>query len=257
MGPILGGHYLLLVDSREGSKNLLAPLQRLQLPADITTLEFGDIAFEGRGDNCSTLDIGIEYKQLDELLQSLRSGRLEGYQLPGMRKLYDDWCWLLVEGEYRVDKQGLLCTKTRRGWVPMHCRWTYSEFQKRLLTLELCGGCRVVHTRTQADSVRWIAVLYRWFTDTSLDNHSSHLVPYSPPALVALSQFRETVRTLPDVGLKFSLAAQRKFRSIRRAINASSRDWAELLSVDKDGRTRRLGDSSASKVIHVINHEEG
>jgi len=248
---------MLLVDYREGSKDLLAPLQRLQLPADITTLDFADIAFEGRGEQHTLVDVGIEYKQLSELLESLRSGRFEGHQLPGMRKMYGDWCWLLIEGDYRVDRKGLLCMKTRKGWVPMHGRWTFSEFQKRLLTLELCGGCRVVFTRTQTDSVRWLATLYRWWTDSSLDEHKSHLTPYSPPSLVALSQFRETVRTLPDVGLKFSLAAQRKFRSIRRAVNASVQDWAELISVDTDGRTRRLGDSTASRIINAINHEEG
>ena len=247
---------MLIVDSRAGSKELLVPLQRLQLSAELLEIPFGDIAFEGRGEQGTVADVGIEYKQLDEALQSLRSGRFEGHQLPGMRKMYGDWCWLLIEGDYRVDRKGLLCTKTRKGWVPMHGRWTYSEFQKRLLTIELCGGCRVVFTRTQTDSVRWIATLYRWWTDSSLDEHKSHLTPYSPPALVALSQFRETVRTLPDVGLKFSLVAQRKFRSIRRAVNASLQDWADLLSVDSEGRTRKLGTANAMKIINAIDHEE-
>lgn len=246
---------MILVDSRTGSAELAAPLKRLGFDVDTTMLEFGDVAFAGRGEHDAPVEIGIEFKKIDECLQSLRSGRLEGYQLPGLRKLYD-WSWLLIEGDYRVDKDGLVCLKSRhRGWRPAHGKFTANEFEKRLLTLQLRGGLYVARSATRQDTLRTIGTLYRWWTDCALDAHSSHCTPYRPPAPVALSDFRETIRTLPQVGLRFSLAAQRQFKSIRRAINAGPREWAALIALDENNHTRRFGERNAQRVVDCIVEE--
>ena len=79
---------MIWVDSRIGSKDLAAPLTRLGLPAELTTLPFGDIAFEGQGDDRGPLTVGIEFKVLTDLVQSLRSGRLVGHQVPGLRQTW-------------------------------------------------------------------------------------------------------------------------------------------------------------------------
>src|ERR1035437_8002080 len=129
---------MILVDLRIGSKYLLAPLKAAGFEAQLVELEFGDIAFEGKGPNGTTLNIGVELKVLGDLVNSLRTGRLAGHQLPGLLKTYD-YAWLLVEGEWRANAAGQVTTqKRRRLWTGIPGKMSASELDKQLLTLELC-----------------------------------------------------------------------------------------------------------------------
>jgi ERCC4-type nuclease len=77
---------VLFVDPRSGSKELVRPLTKAGLPVDASTqLEAGDLFFVGRGDKGAATTIGIEHKKVADLIASLRTGRLQGVQLPGMR----------------------------------------------------------------------------------------------------------------------------------------------------------------------------
>lgn len=248
---------MILVDDREGSEPLYHNLVKAGLPAELTRLEFGDLYFVGRGIGGAPLSIGIEFKTLQECVTSLRTGRLQGHQLLGMRgaspdevPLFDH-CYLLIEGETVYDAKGRLMRRTSaRTAKPLGM--TVAEFYKRLFVLHLCGGLNWHVAETRRDSVQWISALYHTWTDTDLDKHKSHLAIYTPPALVPLSQFRQTVGTLPGVARAFSQGAETKFGSIYRAITASTEEWASVESTDGDGKTRRLGTSNAQKVREAI-----
>src|SRR6266446_2939294 len=122
---------MIFVDYRQGSHELVAPLQALGLPVEETTLEFGDVAFEGRGEGGKPVSIGIEFKKLGELVQALRTQRLQGYQLKGMRKAFD-YSYLFVEGELLYgDAGGLLRRKGKRALVPLPGQMSVSELLKR------------------------------------------------------------------------------------------------------------------------------
>src|SRR5260370_1150504 len=102
---------MLLVDYRAGSKELVKPLVKL-LGADMveeTSLDFGDVAFTGRGPKDTPLDIGIEFKTIGDIAQCCRDGRFAGHQLPGMRKTYAH-SWLMIEGTWRHDDAGFITT---------------------------------------------------------------------------------------------------------------------------------------------------
>jgi len=71
------------IDKRDGSDYLCEPLKQLGLRR-ISTSPFADLAFTGRGNDDAPIEVGIEFKKLDDLVTSLRSGRLQGHQLPGM-----------------------------------------------------------------------------------------------------------------------------------------------------------------------------
>lgn len=79
---------MIYVDDRAGSCELAHPLQQRGLPAELTRLDFGDVAFVGRGEQDTPVWVGIEFKQLAEFVTSVRSERFQGYQLPGMRETY-------------------------------------------------------------------------------------------------------------------------------------------------------------------------
>jgi ERCC4-type nuclease len=222
-----------MVDYRQGSKELVVPLQQLGLEVSETTLDFGDVAFAGRGDGDVAIDIGVEFKQLEELLASLRSGRFVGHQLLGLRRTFEH-SWLLVEGEYRIDpSSGLILTlqwsvkKKRKEWLPIRPRFTISELEKQMLTLQLKGGIHVHFAQTRTDSLRYLSNLYRWWTDRSVNG-------------------------IPGVGFKASLAAERKFKTVRRAMRASIQEWAELETLDDKGKPRRLGEKLAVRIDKVL-----
>ncbi len=107
-------------------------------------------------------------------------------------------------------------------------------------------------TRRRTDTLKWIEALYRTFTDEDLDQHKSHLGIYRAPTLIPVSDFRAFIGGLPGVGLRISKVAETKFRSIRRAINATPAEWASLTTTDDRGKTRRLGDSAARAILKFV-----
>ena len=242
----------MLVDNRAGSKELVVPLKKLGLPAELATLEFGDVAFEGRGEGGKVVSIGIEFKQISELVQSLRTNRLVGYQLPGMAAHFD-FSWLLIEGIWRSDRSGGLVELRGKRWVPVRGRMSAMELEERLLTLILKGGIHVRFANTRPDSLRALGALYRWFTDRDWANHASHIALYQPTAMLEISDFRRTVSTFPGVGLRTSLAVELRFRgNLTRAILASEEEWANIVLIGDGGKTRKLGPKDAKRIKEYV-----
>lgn len=246
---------MLLVDYRDGSKELLKPLLAMGLPAEEATLEFGDVAFIGRGAGGAQVDVGIEFKTLRECVGAMRTQRLEGHQAPGMRDTYD-FRWLLVEGELLYRSNGLLLRRAGRGRLkPMPGSMSVGEFTKRLLTMHLCGGLNPWLVPTRKDTLKWLEAIYRTWTDEDLDKHKSHLGIYRAPKIVTDSDFRTFVRGLPEVGRSAARAAEQQFRTIRRAMNATPHEWATLELVDDKGKGRRLGEKAAQRIHDFLEAE--
>lgn len=237
---------MLVIDDRAGSSDLYAPLKQMGLPVVLSRTEFGDVSFEGKGLAAHTLDIGIEHKKLGELIQSIRDGRFAGHQLPGMVKMYDR-SWLLVEGQWKQDEQGQLVVKRGMFWT--RGGMTASEYQKHLLTFQLCGGIYVHSTDTRLATLHWLSTLYRWWTDRSLDAHTSHLAVHTPAGFLPISEFRGAVSRFPGIGLRASLAVEEYFDgSLERAVLASVDEWAGIKVIDQKGKGRRLGLKVAQNV---------
>ena len=244
---------MLLVDSRAGSKDLLTPLQRLGLPAEMTELAFGDVAFTGRGIGGKPVDIGIEYKQFGECVASMQSGRLQGHQAPGLQDTYD-FRWLLVEGEILFDSQGMVQRRCgRRNLKPLPGHMSISEYWKRLNVLHLCWGLNPAHTLTTPMTLKWIEALYRTWTDADLDKHKSHLAIYEPPRLVPLSNFRRAICKWPGIGIRTSAVLETAFQgSLRLASNAPADVWARIQVPDDKGKLRKFGESRARAVVNFL-----
>lgn len=232
---------MLWVDNRVGSADLAEPLSRMGLPVDTTRLQFGDIMFEGKGNDDTTVLVGVELKKLPDLMQSLRDGRLAGYQLPGMLKAYD-YRFLLVEGTWKPNKQGQLLVPGRHGqWQPAPSTMSVSELEKRVLTLELLGGLHVRHCTSRFSTLHFLSALYRWFTDQSMDRHTTHIVDHQPLGFIELSEFRAVVQKFPGIGIRTSLAVEMHFGgSLRAACNAPADEWADIVHYVK-GKPRRIG----------------
>lgn len=250
---------MILVDYRAGSHELVAPLQQAGLPVEETTLPAGDVAFVGRGEKGKEVLIGVEYKKLSELVTSLRDERLQGHQLPKMDEAGYDHAWLLIEGELLYDATGKLQRRVKwpkRGFKPLPGGMTVGELLKRVTVLHLCGGLNPWWTQDRRQTVTWLEILYRTWTDKALDQHKSHLGIYHAPTLTPVSPERRTLMTLPGIGQRASGAVLERFGSLHRALLARPEDWAEIETQDDKGNTRRLGMKLAVKVYEFI-HNKG
>lgn len=244
---------MILIDRRDGSKELADPLEHVGLPVarPLPTLPFGDVAFVGRGLKGAPTDIGIEYKKIADLVACIRDGRFAGGQLPGMSQMYDR-SWLLIEGLWRSDENGRITTyKGRyRGWQPFPGKMTAVEFEKHMLTFEVCGGISVRFVNTQKDTIRFIQSLYRWYTDKDLDQHTSHVAVYTPGNIVPLSDFRISVYRFPGIGLKTSGAVEQHFHGcLWDAVNAPVEEWASIEVTDRVGHKRKIGAVVAQQIV--------
>lgn len=246
---------MLYVDNRAGSSDLTKPLIALGVAVEATRLEFSDVMFEGRGEKGKPVSVGVEFKQLRELVQALRTERLQGYQMPGMRNTLD-YSYLLIEGELLYDSKGRLQRREAKGrWsrnqlVLLEGNMTVSELLKRVYVMHLCGGLNPLWTLTRHDTLQAILALYHTWTDTDLDKHKSHLGIYNAPALVPISDVRHTFKTLPTIGRRVSLAVEQHFGgSLKRAVNAGVDEWASIQIVDDEGRSRRLGMKAARQIV--------
>lgn len=256
---------MILVDARIGSMDLADPLRDMGLDVETTTLAFSDVCFNGRGDNDVPVFIGIELKKLPDLVSSLRTGRLSGHQAPGLVGKDGAFikAWLLIEGHWRTNKSGLVTVekfnvrKRRMEWVPLQGNMTTSEMEKRVHTLGLMCGLHTRYTNTRNDTLHFIANLYRWWSDESMDRHTSHLTPHTAHSFLPLSDFRQAVMKWPHIGLKASKAVEDYFdASITDAANASVADWAEIITFDKQGKPRRLGNKAAQNIVNFVRGEK-
>jgi len=245
---------MIYVDSRVGSKELFAPLQALGLEVALTTLEFGDVCFEGKGPKTSLVEIGIELKTLGDAISSLRSGRLSGHQLPGLRQTYTH-TWLILEGQWRHNEAGQITTYQgpKRGWKISPGKMSASEFEKQILTLELCGGVIPRYTNRRADTLRFIYNLFRWWTDAAYDKHKSHLRIHESPPLIPVSDYRAFYMKIPGVGYKLSQAVENHFKGgPRQAVCASIDEWANITQLSDEGKLRKLGNKVATKIVAFL-----
>jgi hypothetical protein len=218
---------MILVDHATGSIELLDPLRKLGLPVEKSTLAFGDVVWTGRGEHGASVMIAVELKTVRDLIQSLRSNRLEGHQLPGLQ--HYDVRTLLIEGEWRVDRRGRVLVRSRGGWKPAHGQMTGAELNKRLHTMRFNAGLPSERTLTRAETVRWIADSYRWWTDKDQDAHTSHLAVYHAPSIVPLSAFRQTITTLPGIGRETSRAVEEFFAGdLELAFSAGREEWEAI-----------------------------
>lgn len=256
---------MLFVDYRDGSNYLAEPLEQLGLPVyrettgKLPTLPFGDISFEGRGNDDAPVQVGIEFKRFEDLVTSMRSGRLQGHQLPGMlgpQGAYH-FGWLLIEGRWSTNNAGIVTLykepkgKKKGEWKILPGQLRGSELEKRLLTLEMLGGVHVRFTPDRRATLYFIQSLFRWFTDKSMDRHTTHLDTHRPSSFLSISTFRAIVKDhFPGIGLRASIAVERAFGgSMVKATTANVDEWARIEIVDRKGKTKRIGTKTAEAIV--------
>lgn len=240
---------MILVDYREDSKNkaehkngLWDDLKKTNLPIQQDKLDGGDLMFLGKGPEGKEVTVGVEFKKVPDLLSSIRSKRLQGYQLHELQ--HYDFRLLLVEGEWKHNDAGQVTMRSGyKDWSPVKGNFSAAELDKAVLGLVLRGGVHYVkETHTRRETIRWIQSLYRNFTDVEWDDHTSHTGVYRPAALVKPSPFRNFIMGIPGIGQKSSAHIEGFFRnpttgkaSPRRAVAARADIWEQINGVGTKG----------------------
>jgi ERCC4-type nuclease len=235
---------MILIDDRTGSKDLYD----LMPPgsAEICRLNYGDVAFLGKGDG-KPVAVGIELKGLNDVLQCIQSGRFSGHQLPGLLKDYDV-VYLIVEGAWRPGKEGTLERLGRGGWQTLVLGtrvWMYRELDNWLASIESMTGVRLRRTESERETAAVILNLYHWWTDKEWEEHRSHLAfdRSSRPVLVKPSLTVRVAKELTGIGWEKAGAIARHFGSVRGMAMAEEKQWREI-----DG----IGDVLSKRIVQEL-----
>lgn len=224
---------MIYVDQRKGSIELLPHLQRLNLAAEASSLEFGDVCFEGKGP-AGTLTIGIERKTLHDMLACIEDARYAGHQRPGMKQLYDISI-LLLEGHWRPhDPDGFLMEGFNGGVTWGYCkhrsqRTMHSKLYRYLISVQL-SGVFVIHSRDLIHSAHVIGEWFhyfqkRWEDHTSMMEVQKVNIPslFAKPPLV-----KKWANDLEGIGVKMGDLAARHFKTPIRLATADELEWLKI-----------------------------
>lgn len=251
---------MIYVANDIGSKEFAAGIRRrINVPVEVTEMLAGDFAFEGNGPNGRLL-IGIERKSIGDMLSSMRSGRYAGFQMPNMG-LDFDVCYLLIEGIWRPNSQGMLEVpakiKGKRVWAPYRHslaakQWNradnrpylYSELDKHLCTVELKKNVAIVRAGGKLEMIWQVINRYQWW-QKGWDEHDSAdpIKTQAEVSFTRISDCRKFANIVPGIGWKRSADVARVFGSIDACCRASVAQWCEVPGI---------GQSTAKKAYEFI-----
>jgi ERCC4-type nuclease len=232
---------MILIDPRTGSKDLLDPIQkRVNCDVRLFTLESGDVAFEGNGPNGRVM-IGVERKQIKDMIGSIRSDRLAAVQLKRMSAEYDV-VYVLVEGIFRPSPDGTLEVYGRRkgsGFEPLTLAtkarkakaqtYRYSEYDKHICTLENKKNVIILRSSSQMETAWQIVNRFNWWSKPWGEHRSDEAIKYQGVVTFRpVSPLRRFASDLPGIGWKKSAAVEKHFGSIENAVLANPEGWAEI-----------------------------
>lgn len=223
------------VDTRAGSKDLIAPLKRLGVHVDAGILPAGDVEILGNGPGGNTVLVGVEHKSVEDAVQCMRNGRF-AEQLRGMKESFHI-SWLLIEG--RIGSVSGTGIATRRGdkWFTLPGRVTYQEFAAWTQAMCQAGGVLLWRTETQQESVAWLRALEMWWTVKTWEQHRAHLDYYQPP--VTGNPFEtptlalRVAACLPHIGSVLAARVAEHFGSVDKIVLATEKDWTHIKGVGK------------------------
>jgi ERCC4-type nuclease len=255
---------VLELDPRIGSVELAPIISQFGVQASTSRqLPFGDACWEGRGPGNKAVMIGVERKRIDDLLQSMQSKRLQGYQLPGMAEMYD-YAYLVVEGFWRPSRDGATIE------VMIGPRWVERAISPAavnnfLMSLSFRTGLVVWRTGMDWETALFLVHQYRMWRKP-WEEHQAHDAVYAPaesgrggrrftlvPRKHSLKE--KVALQLPGLDGKAKHVAD-GFKSVREMANASAEDWAEVKWLTTKGESRRLGKAAADRIVKLIRAEE-
>lgn len=219
-------------------------------------LSGGDVAFMGIGPGETDWFIGIEHKQVNDVIDCMKTGRFTGTQLPQMLQMYD-MCFLLIEGRYVPDYSSVdYRTNEPRIWIPRGGGFgakfgmtykAFENFQTSVAMFSALAGkpCVIKRTENKKDSVAIIRALYDyfqkpWSEHKSMSLHDHTKMQRAEPAVLALVEpdagdadypkliLRKSVYQIQGIGWEVAGTIADKFGCLEAAMAAGAKDFEAL-----------------------------
>jgi ERCC4-type nuclease len=245
----------ILIDSRVGSKELERYF--LDMEHDLVHLDYGDVAFAGRGPDGCPWQIGIERKTIGDLCSCIQDGRLSGHQLPGLLATYN-FVYLLVEGIAKCDlSNGLVKVQRGKAWVPVTLgdskrEFTVNEVMGYLNTLTVMTNVRIWQTNDLRETAAYVRWLHHWWNAKDFDAHRSHLATERSIQLVPTSLKRRVAAQLPGIGWERSKQVADHFADVSHMINAGMDEWTAVKWATDKGRNQGIGKTIAERIVKAV-----
>lgn len=239
---------MILVAHEKGSKELAPLITKYGVKSQITTLPFGDFAFDGNGPT-GPVSIGVERKTLHDLLSCIDDARYGGFQKVGMEELYGIK-YLLVEGMWKPhDQNGYLMEGNYKGqWWMVKPYTMYSKMRRYLFSVAH-AGVTVIYTRDMEQSAYDLCEMYHYY-QKPWDKHTS-LLQIPTPHIASLMSHPSVCQywafALKGIGQQYSEEAARLFNHTPLKLALSNmEDWTKI---------RGVGKTIAAKVLRQIRGE--
>lgn len=179
--------------------------------------------------------VGIERKRTRDMLNSIRSGRFSGEQLPKLLEQYEH-SYLILEGTWRTNwVTGHLEEPCGGGWSPVRLNrlgdaFTGLELRGFLNTISVMTPVTVLYSFDDKDTVDQVVGLERYFSKP-WDKHHGHVALHTSPERVLLGKagtVRRVAAALNGVGWEKSSVVAEAFVSVESMVGASVKDWMKL-----------------------------
>ncbi len=220
---------MILVDRRVGSAELLPLIHSLGIKAELDTLEYGDVTWEMNGPEGKAL-VGVERKKVSDLLNCINDGRYAGFQQPGMSQLFSHRI-LIVEGIYKPSPQGHLMVMRGNFWAhPTGYPVMYDKLFSWLTSVALVAGTTCIRSSSEWETAYQIVALYKWGQKEWADHQSQfehHRTVF--PSIIKPSLERIVASSLPGIGIKNAIKAEKHFGTIARMVNSDERGWMAIV----------------------------
>jgi ERCC4-type nuclease len=223
----------ILIDPRVGSKDLVKYFD--EGTVELSPLQYGDVSFGGRGPEGCPWQIGIERKVVGDLCACIGNGRFAGHQLPGLLSTYN-FSYLLVEGLMRCDlSNGYIKVYRNGGWEPViqgSRQFTVNEVMGFLNTVTTMTGVRVWQTDGARETAAYVKWLHHWWNSKDMDEHRAHIAVNRSIQIRQHTTAERIIAALPGISSK-APGVLKHFGSVRTAMNADAKEWAEVKGIGK------------------------
>lgn len=230
---------MILIDDRE-DPCIVRYLSSHGVSAETTRLEFGDASWEGSGPGNRPVLVGLERKNIGDVVKSMTDRRLSGHQLRGMWSTFD-YCYLVIEDVWRPSPEGHIEVFRGTGWRPLAINGkgiTYRQLDSFLSSLEIRGNLIVARTGTAKETAALYASRYYWW-NKPFDSHHAHDTIYSPgpetakrrgkasPISRAPGLVEKLAAQLPGID-RLAWAVGRKFKTPEEMFLATKAEWMSI-----------------------------
>lgn len=203
----------IMVDHRE-NKLLARELTNEGIDFEIKQLDIADFIIKTKNLDNKIQTVGIERKTVQDLLNSIIDKRLINQMM--LLKENFDLPLLIIEGEDNI--------YSLRNFHPNSIRGIISS-------VALDFQVPIIHTKNPRDTAKYLAIIAKRLE--KIRKPLSLIAKRKPLTLKEQQQY--IVETLPGIGPTIAKSLLKKFRTIKKVVNAEEK---ELLKVDKIGKIK-------------------